>query len=192
MMQELEEFAYATYLDLNMGYYTIRFDPYVQKLRAIVTLFGKYQYVRLPMGISCSPDIFQEQISDLMQHLNCVRTYLDDLLVISCSTFEGHLEKLEFILKILSDKGVRVNADKSTFCADKIKYLRYWISKSGIQSIPKKVEAIQNMVRTTTHRELRRFIGMVNYYRDMWVRMSELLAPLTSMTSKKCQVQLDR
>jgi hypothetical protein len=40
------------------------------------------------------------------------------------------------------------------------------------------------MVRPTTRKELRRFIGMVNNYRDMWVRRSSLLAPLTSMTSK--------
>jgi hypothetical protein len=115
MLQELEKFAYATYLDLNMGYYTIKLDSDAQKLCTIVTPFGKYQYLRLPMGISCSPDISQEKMSDLMQHLNCVRTYLDDLLVISCSTFEVHLEKLECVLKILSDKGLRVNADKSTF-----------------------------------------------------------------------------
>jgi hypothetical protein len=54
-----------------------------------------------------------------------------------------------------------------------------------VQPLPKKVEAIKNMVRPTTHvKKLRRFIGMVNYYRDMWVRRSELLALLTSMTSK--------
>jgi hypothetical protein len=124
-------------------------------------------------------------MSDLMHHLNFVRTYLDDLLVISCSTFEGHLEKLECVLKILSDKGLRINAEKSTFCATEIEYLGYWISRSYIRPIPKKVEAIKNMVRPATRKELRRFIGMVNYYRDMWVRRSELLAPLTSMTSKK-------
>jgi hypothetical protein len=123
-------------------------------------------------------------MSDLMQHLNFVRTYLDDLLVILCSTFEDHLEKLECVLKILSDKGLRVNAEKSTLCATDIKYLRYLISRSGIQPIPKKVEAIKNIVGPTTLKELRRFIGMVHYYRDMWVRRSELLAPLTSMTSK--------
>jgi hypothetical protein len=98
-----------------MGYYIIKIDSDAQKMCTIVTPFGKYQYLRLPMGISCSPYIFQEKMYDLMQHLNFVRTYLDDLLIISCSTFEDHLKKLECVLKILSDKGLRVNADKSTF-----------------------------------------------------------------------------
>jgi hypothetical protein len=143
ILQELEEFAYATSLDLNMGYYTIRLDPDAQKVCTIVTHFGKYKYLRLPMGISCSPGIFQEKMPDLMQHLNFVRTYLDNLLVISCSTFEDHLENMKCGLKILSDKGLRVNDEKSTFCADEIKYLGYWVSKSGIQTIPKKVEAVK-------------------------------------------------
>jgi hypothetical protein len=91
---------------------------------------------------------------------------------------------LECVLKILSDKVLHVNADKSTFCATEIEYLGYWISWSGKQPIPKKVEAIKNLVLPTTRKELRRFIGMVNYYRDMWVHRSELLAPLNSMTSK--------
>jgi hypothetical protein len=150
MLQELEKFAYATSLDLNMGYYTIRLHPDSQKLCTIVTYFGKYQYLRIPMGISCSPYIFQEKMSDLMQHLDFVRTYLDDLLVISSGTLYDHLEKMEVVFNILSDKGLRVNAEKSTFCAEEIKYLGYWISKSGIQPFSKKVEAIKNMVRPTT------------------------------------------
>jgi hypothetical protein len=154
MLQELEKFVYATSLDLNMGYYTIRLHPDSQKLCTIVTPFGKYQYLRLPMGISCSPDIFQEKMSDLMQHLDFVRTSLDDLLVISSGTLDDHLEKMEVVFKLLSDKGLPVNAEKSTFCAEEIEYLGYWISKSGIQPIPKKVEAIKNMVRPTTCREL--------------------------------------
>jgi hypothetical protein len=53
MVQELEEFAYATSLDLNIGYYTIKIDSDAQKLCTIVSPFGKYQYLRLSMGISC-------------------------------------------------------------------------------------------------------------------------------------------
>jgi hypothetical protein len=67
------------------------------------------------MSVSCSPDIFQEKMSNLMQHLNFVTTYLDDLLVISCSTFEDHLEKMECVLKFLSDKGLRENAKNQPF-----------------------------------------------------------------------------
>jgi hypothetical protein len=61
------------------------------------------------MGVSCSPDIFQEKMSDLMQDLDFVRTYLDDLLIISSSTVEDHLQKLDpsVILKSnISDIGL--------------------------------------------------------------------------------------
>jgi hypothetical protein len=61
ILQELEEFDYETSLDLNMGYYTIKLDSDAQKLCTTVTPFGKYQYLRLPMGISCSPDIFKKR-----------------------------------------------------------------------------------------------------------------------------------
>jgi hypothetical protein len=120
MLQELEEFAYATSLDLNMGYFSIKLDSDAKNLCTIFTPFGKYQYLRLPMGISCSPYIFQEKMSHLMQHLNFLRTYLDDLLVSLCSTFEDHLEKLECVLKVLSDKGLHINAEKATFCSNEI------------------------------------------------------------------------
>jgi hypothetical protein len=43
MLQELQEFMFATSLDLNMGYYTIRLDPDAKKLCTIVTPFGKTQ-----------------------------------------------------------------------------------------------------------------------------------------------------
>jgi hypothetical protein len=79
MLQELEKFANATSLDLNMGYFTIKLDYDAKKNCTIVTPFGKYQYLRLPMGKSCSPDIFQEEMSDLMQHLNILEHTLMNL-----------------------------------------------------------------------------------------------------------------
>jgi hypothetical protein len=79
------------------------------------------------MGISCSPYIFQEKMSDLMQHLDFVRSYIDDLLVISSGALDDHLDEMEVVFKLLSDKGLRVNAEKSTYCAEEIEYLGYWI-----------------------------------------------------------------
>ena len=92
VLQELEGFRYATALDLNMGYYTIRLTPGASKICTIVLPWGKYSYARLPMGISGSPDIFQGKMSSLMESLEYVRTYIDDLLVLTKCSFEDHLE----------------------------------------------------------------------------------------------------
>ncbi len=59
VLQELEGFTFATVLDLNMGYYTIRLDPDASKICPIIFPWEKYSYKRLPMGIAGSPDIFQ-------------------------------------------------------------------------------------------------------------------------------------
>jgi hypothetical protein len=58
MLQELEDFTYATALDLNMGYYAIRQDPMMSKMCTIIFPWGKYSYKRLPMGFGGSADIF--------------------------------------------------------------------------------------------------------------------------------------
>ena len=65
----------------------------------------------------------------------------------------------------------------------------YWITCDGIQPVKKKVDAIQKIAAPSTKKELRRFIGMVNYYRDMWARRSDILAPLTALTSKEAKWQ---
>ena len=77
VLQEMEGFTFATQLDLNMGYYTIRLDPDAQKICTIIFPWGKYSYLRLPMGISCAPDIFQEKMSTLMETLEYVKDFLD-------------------------------------------------------------------------------------------------------------------
>jgi hypothetical protein len=64
-------------------------------------------------------------------------------------------------------------------------FLGYWIKRKGVRPTNKKVDAILKLEHPTTRKQLRTFIGMVNYYRDMWLARSEVLAPLTAMTSAK-------
>ncbi len=72
ILQELEGFTYATALDLDVGYYTIRLDPMASKMCTIMFPWGKYSNKRLPMGFGGSADIFQAQIMDLMAALEFV------------------------------------------------------------------------------------------------------------------------
>ena len=78
----------------------------------------------------------------------------------------------------------KVNARKLCFGAHKFDYLGYQVPRDGVMTIPKKVEAIQALAVPKTRKQLRQFIGMINFYRDMWQKRSELLAPLNAIISK--------
>jgi hypothetical protein len=141
------------------------------------------------MGLSNSPDVFQEKMNDLFHGMEQVRAYIDDLLVITKGSLEDHLEKLEAVLNKLRDAGFKVNAEKSFFCTGETEYLGYMITRDGIKPMPKKVHAIMKIAEPTTKKQLRGFIGIVNYYRDMWIRRSHVLAPLARLTSKTVKWQ---
>jgi len=119
-----------------------------------------------------------------MEDLEFVRAYIDDLLVITSGSYEDHLAKLEEVFLKLRNAGLKVNMKKSFFARAELEYLGYWITRDGIQPTANKVHAITNIAPPKSQKELRRFIGMVNYYRDMWIRRSHVLAPLASLTSK--------
>ena len=168
-----------------MGYYHIELTLDSKKYCTIVLPWGKYEYQRLPMGLRNSPDIFQEKMSELMQGLEFVRVYIDDLLCITTSTYQDHLHKLEEVLQRVKAAGLKVNATKSFFAKTELEYLGFWVTHNGIQPLQKKVNAILAISPPTNQKQLCRFLGMVNYYRDMWIRQSEVLAPLATLTSSK-------
>jgi Reverse transcriptase (RNA-dependent DNA polymerase) len=130
-------------------------------------------YKHLPMGIKIAPDVFQNVMSKLTQDMEYVKAYLD----LTNNTFADHLTKLEMVLARLSTAGMRVNVSKSKFFAEQIEYLNYWITRKGIQPVYNKLEATLKINATKTRKEVRQFIGIVNYYRDMCFCRSELLAP---------------
>ena len=103
ILQELEVFTYVTALDLNMGYYTIRLDPDASKICIIILLGGRYSYLRLPMGVACSPNIFQAKMSELMATLEFVQTHIDDLLCITKGSLDDHLSKRKRVFIRLQD-----------------------------------------------------------------------------------------
>ena len=103
----------------------------------------------------------------------------------SKDSHQDHLEKLEKVLAQLTRAGLKVNGRKSFFARDELENLGYWISRSGSQPLPSKVEAIMKIAEPKNRRELRSFIGIVNYYCDMWIRRSHVLTPLSALTTEK-------
>ena len=98
-LQQLEDFNYATSLDLNMGYYHVQLSPTASDMCTIITEYGKYRYKHLPMEVACSPDIFQAKIYELLGDIEVNNAYIDDVLVVKKGTFDEYLEQLNEIFR---------------------------------------------------------------------------------------------
>ena len=83
----------------------------------------------------------------------------------------------------LRDAGLKDNAPKCSFGLNEIPYLGYVITREGIKPDPKKVQGIMDIGRPSKTTEERALIRMVQYYRNMWPRRSNVLAPLTEAAS---------
>jgi hypothetical protein len=81
-------------------------------------------------------------MGNLMSTLEYIRAYIDNLLVITKSSHGNHLGKLEQVFIRLRDAGLKVNAAKLFFHAQKTEYLGYILTRDGIKPQPKKVQAI--------------------------------------------------
>jgi hypothetical protein len=99
---------------------------------------------------------------------------------------------METVLTRLRDTRLKVNAAKSSFCAHEIEYLGSILIREGIKPQPKKVQAILVLSLPNIVKELRHFLGMVQYYQDMWVRGSEMLAPLTDLVGECGEMKTTR
>ena len=119
-----------------------------------------------------------------MNHLKFVRVYLDDLLIITNRSFDDHLAKLGQVLHLLKRVGLKCNLKKSFLCQEQVEYLGYLLTRDGIKPTPGKVKAILDLAPPTNVRGVRRVLGIIQYYCDLWNKRSHILAPLTSLVGE--------
>ena len=146
-----------------MGYYHICLGEQASNLCTIILPWAKCRYKRLPMGVSNSPDIFQEKINEMFCGFEFIQAYTNDMLIITKGDWSDHLEKLELTLQKLKDNGLKCNIEKSFFGKTETEYLGFWMTRTGIQPINNKVEATVNMTPPKNTKVVRDFIGIVNY-----------------------------
>ena len=168
---------YFSKLDLSQAYLQIPLDDSSKELVTINTHKGLFRYNRLPFGISSAPAIFQRCMENLLQGINGVCVYFDDILVTGSSS-EDHLQNLDKVLTKIDEAGLRLKRSKCSFMMSKIEYLGHVIDEHGIHPTEDKVKAIQEAPRPKNVSELRSFIGILNYYGKFLSNLSSKLAPL--------------
>ena len=137
------------------------------------------------MGVCNSPDIFQENIFKQFDGFDMVRAYIYDVLVITKNDFEDYVKSLDRVLQRLEEAGLKVNAEKYFMWWTETGYLGFRVRNIGVRPLLSKVEVIKSINVPTKVRGVRRFVGLINYYRKMWRKHAQKVAPLTKLCSTK-------
>ncbi|GFY62929.1 hypothetical protein TNIN_305641 [Trichonephila inaurata madagascariensis] len=103
----------------------------------------------------------------------------DDILVASSSEAE-HIQHLRLLFQRLDQYGLSINPSKCTFGVPTLNFLGFQVCSSGIKPLEDRVEAILKFPQPTTITQLRRFLGMLNYYRRFIGQAVHILAPLVN------------
>ena len=107
--------------------------------------------------------IFQEKLDKLIGDIEGIKTYINDILVLSKESLYNNIYQIRFIFARLRIAGLKVDSPKFSLGLKWIPYLGYVITQEGIKPDPKKVQGIMDLGRPATKIESRELIGMVQY-----------------------------
>ena len=160
--------------------YQIRLSEESRAYTTFITLFGRYNFCKLPFGISAAPEFFQRQMVKILESLEGVVCMMDDILVVG-SMEKEHDEWLRRVLERIEEAGMTLNKEKCEFKVREVKFLGHVMNNEGVKVDLDKELAIRNMPAPTDRKGLRRFIAMVNYLSRFSPDLAEVQLPLREL-----------
>ena len=150
---------------------------------AITTLFGTFEFLRMPFGLKNGGQTFQRVMDEILSDLDYLFIYMDDVLVAS-RFMEEHTEHFRKLFRRLAAHDLVVSPGKCQFGQMRIEFLGHTVTKDGMKPLPEKVAAISEYLAPATQDALRRFLGMFNFYNGFILNAARIMKPLYKATAK--------
>lgn len=191
IMNEMSGAKYFTKLDASQGFWQIRLDEDSTKYCTFNTPFGRYSFLRLPFGIVSASEIFHRAMENIIEGLEGVRAYIDDILIWG-SSLQEHNSRLIRVLQKIRLSGLKLNKNKCQFGVQELVFLGDKLSSQGIQPDSEKISAIIKMKSPTDRKGVQRIMGMVNYVGKFIPNLSTKMSCLRELLQKTTDFCMDR
>lgn len=186
LMIKTRNCKYFSTLDINSAFWSIPLRIEDRKKTGFVTQEGHFQWTCLPFGLKTSPAIFQRILSNILgkyELTNFAVNYIDDILIFSKS-FSEHMNHLTKLLEAIMKEGFRLKFTKCTFAENSVKYLGHIIQNNTIRPVKDNLISIRNFPVPKTQKNIRQFLGKINFYHEYMLKSATILDPLHNLLRK--------
>jgi hypothetical protein len=171
-------------IDLRASFWQMALKESARPLTAFTILGeGQFQWCRGAMGLTGCPSSFSRLIEIAMRGLHNIITYIDDILAFS-KNHQEHLVHLEAVFIRLRQHGLKINIDKCYFGTSETAYLGHTLTGHGVAPGKDKAKAIAATAPPTTPKELKSFLGMINFFRNYIGHFATKAGPLYALTAQ--------
>jgi len=138
--------------------------PEDRQKTSLITLWDAFCYLVMPFGFINVGATYQRGMTKIFHDMihKEIEVYVDDMIVKS-RTEEEHVEYLLKMFQRLRKFKPCLNPNKCTVCVRSRKLLGFIVSQKGIEVDPDKVRAIREMPAPKTEKQVRGFLGRLNY-----------------------------
>jgi len=175
-----QQAKYFAVIDLTKGYFQAPLHEECQKYTSFITSEGVYAFTRVPMGLRGAPAYFQKvmmtEVLPEILYKGC-EVYLDDIIVFG-RTERDFLVNLNIVLECLDRVDLKVNPHKCTMAVPEVEYVGHTITESGKHFSREKLDKVSMFPKPKRMKELKAFLGLINYFRDHVRGHSMLVRPL--------------
>ena len=192
ILPDLSKARVFTVCDVKSGFWHVKLEAESSHLTTFSTPFGRYRWLRMPMGISPAPEIFQRKLTQALEDLPGLYIIADDVLITGQGETQeaaerDHDEKLRLLLTRCREKGIKLNGDKFRLRQKETTYIGHLLTAEGLKIDPEKVRAVKQMPRPTDVKGIQRLLGMANYLAKFCPHLSDQCEMLRQLTHKDCK-----